>query len=111
MQEALRLLKRPARMTRDLALAGSAEVYELYRSGGIVSTELYAFLSRDLAGRGSRRSIHACASAWRPASALPAWEYIQRKDRYAALGARRRAPRSKVSTRWSARPSRSRRRR
>jgi len=83
-QEALRLLEAAGAMTRDLALAGSAEVYELYRSGGIVSTELYAFLSRDLPAwietldPRVRKRMEA-------GSALPAWEYIQRRNRYAAL--------------------------
>ena len=69
--------------TRDLARAGSAEVYELYRSGGIVSTEIYAFLSRDLPAwieyaRCARAQAHTEAG-----SALPAWECpAQETDRW-----------------------------
>jgi aspartyl-tRNA(Asn)/glutamyl-tRNA(Gln) amidotransferase subunit A len=83
-QEALGLLEAAGARTSDLALAGSAEVYELYRSGGIVSTELYAFLSRDLPAwietldPRVRKRMEA-------GSGLLAWEYIQRRDRYAAL--------------------------
>ena len=84
-EEALQLAAAAGVSRSDLALAGAAEVYELYHRGGIVSAELYSFLSAHLAdwiatldGR-VRQRMEAGA-------ALPAWDYLQRKDRYAALG-------------------------
>jgi aspartyl-tRNA(Asn)/glutamyl-tRNA(Gln) amidotransferase subunit A len=85
-QEALRLVEAGGAKAREQSLAGTAEVYELYKRGGIVSTELYAFLSRDLPDwietldSRVRKRMEA-------GSALPAWDYIQRKDRYTALAA------------------------
>jgi aspartyl-tRNA(Asn)/glutamyl-tRNA(Gln) amidotransferase subunit A len=70
----------------DLPLPSADEVFELYHKGGIVAPELYAFLAAELpAWIGTldprvRRRMEA-------GKGLPAWEYIQRKQRYAALGA------------------------
>lgn len=85
-EEALQLAAAAGVSRSDLALSGAAEVYELYHRGGIVSAELYSFLSAHLADwiatldRRVRQRMEAGA-------ALPAWDYLQRKDRYAALGA------------------------
>jgi aspartyl-tRNA(Asn)/glutamyl-tRNA(Gln) amidotransferase subunit A len=85
-REALRLIEASGARTRDLALPGSAEVYELYHRGGIVSTELYAFLSRDLPDWIATLDPRV-RKRMEAGSALPAWDYIQRRERYAALAA------------------------
>jgi aspartyl-tRNA(Asn)/glutamyl-tRNA(Gln) amidotransferase subunit A len=85
-EEALRLAEAAGASRFDLPLVGSAEVYELYHRGGIVSAELFGFLRHDLPDwiatldRRVRQRMEAGA-------ALPAWDYLQRKDRYMALGA------------------------
>ena len=48
-EEALQLAAAAGVSRSDLALSGAAEVYELYHRGGIVSAELYSFLSAHLA--------------------------------------------------------------
>jgi len=70
----------------DAALPAVKEVFELYHKGGIVSVELYAFLSAQLPDwletldpRVRRRMDIG--------KGLPAWDYLQRKVRYAALAA------------------------
>ena len=84
-EDALQLAAAAGATRRDLALPGAAEVYELYQRGGIVSAELYSFLSRDLPDwietldPRVRKRMEA-------GSALPAWDYLQRRERYAALG-------------------------
>jgi aspartyl-tRNA(Asn)/glutamyl-tRNA(Gln) amidotransferase subunit A len=47
-EEALQLAAAAGAARHDLALPGAVEVYELYQRGGIVSAELYSFLSSDL---------------------------------------------------------------
>jgi aspartyl-tRNA(Asn)/glutamyl-tRNA(Gln) amidotransferase subunit A len=85
-EEALQLAATAGAARNDLALPGVAEVYELYHRGGIVSAELYSFLSRELPewietlDPRVRKRMEA-------GSALPAWDYLQRKERYATLGA------------------------
>jgi aspartyl-tRNA(Asn)/glutamyl-tRNA(Gln) amidotransferase subunit A len=85
-QEALKLAAAAGAKTSEMALPGSAEVYELYHRGGIISAELFAFLKRDLPDwiptldSRVRKRMEA-------GSALPAWEFLQRRDRYDALGA------------------------
>src|SRR5262245_16511698 len=85
-EEALQQATEAGAARNDLALPGAAEVYELYHRGCIVSAELYSFLSRDLPewietlDPRVRKRMEA-------GSALPAWDYLQRKERYAALGA------------------------
>jgi aspartyl-tRNA(Asn)/glutamyl-tRNA(Gln) amidotransferase subunit A len=85
-EEALGLAEGAGAIRSDLALPGAAEVYEIYHRGGIVSAELYSFLSRDLPewietlDPRVRKRMEA-------GSALPAWDYLQRKERYATLGA------------------------
>ncbi len=84
-EEGLRLAAVAGAVRSDLVLPGAAEVYELYHRGGIVSAELYSFLSRDLPewietlDPRVRKRMEA-------GSALPAWDYLQRRTRYAALG-------------------------
>jgi aspartyl-tRNA(Asn)/glutamyl-tRNA(Gln) amidotransferase subunit A len=85
-EEALRLAEAAGASRFDLPLVGSAEVYDLYQRGGIVSVELYSFLKAYLPDwiatldRRVRQRMEAGA-------ALAAWDYLQRKDRYMALGA------------------------
>jgi aspartyl-tRNA(Asn)/glutamyl-tRNA(Gln) amidotransferase subunit A len=68
----------------DAALPALNELFELYRKGGIVSAELYAFLSAELPDwlemldPRVRRRMEAGKD-------LPAWDYLQRKARYATL--------------------------
>jgi aspartyl-tRNA(Asn)/glutamyl-tRNA(Gln) amidotransferase subunit A len=83
--EALSLAAADGARVTDAALPATREVFELYHKGGIVSTELYAFLSAELPDwidtldRRVRRRMDA-------GKGLPAWDYLQRKARYAALG-------------------------
>lgn len=84
--EALRLIEAAGARLTEQALPGCAEVYEIYRQGGIVSAELYAFLRSSLPGwletldpRVRRRMDDG--------RALEAWEYLHRKARYAELAA------------------------
>ena len=71
---------------KELALPATTELFEIYHKGGIVSCELYRFLSAELPGwietldPRVRRRMEA-------GKMLPAWEYLQRKERYSALGA------------------------
>ncbi|HEY3146526.1 MAG TPA: amidase family protein [Dongiaceae bacterium] len=70
----------------DAELPAVKELFELYHKGGIVSAELYAFLSAELPDwLGTldprvRRRMDA-------GKGLPAWDYLQRRARYAALSA------------------------
>ena len=85
--EALRLIEADGATLTDLSLPGTAEVYEIYHQGGIVSAELYAFL---------RGSLPEWLSTLDPrvrrrmedGSALEAWQYLHRKARYSELAAR-----------------------
>ncbi|WP_206454741.1 amidase [Aurantimonas marina] len=84
--DASRALEAAGAILGPLALPGCAELFDLYHQGGIVAPELCRFLTCDL-------------PEWLPTldprvrtrmdagGALPAWEYLQRKARYAALGA------------------------
>ena len=84
--EALRLAEADGARVADAALPGAAEVFEIYHKGGIVAPELYSFLSAELPDwletldPRVRRRMDA-------GKALPAWEYLTRKERYAVLGA------------------------
>jgi aspartyl-tRNA(Asn)/glutamyl-tRNA(Gln) amidotransferase subunit A len=84
--EALRLAEADGARVADAALPGAAEVFEIYHKGGIVAPELYGFLSAELPDwletldPRVRRRMDA-------GKALPAWEYLARKARYAVLGA------------------------
>jgi aspartyl-tRNA(Asn)/glutamyl-tRNA(Gln) amidotransferase subunit A len=84
--EALLLAEADGARISDAALAGVPEVFESYLQGGIVAPELYSFLSAQLPewletlDPRVRRRMDA-------GKALPAWEYLGRKERYAVLGA------------------------
>ncbi|HET6620935.1 MAG TPA: amidase family protein, partial [Dongiaceae bacterium] len=84
--EALRLAESDGAHMADFPLPAAGEVFALYHKGGIVAPELYAFLAAELPDwigtldPRVRRRMEAGKD-------LPAWEYIQRKQRYAALGA------------------------
>jgi aspartyl-tRNA(Asn)/glutamyl-tRNA(Gln) amidotransferase subunit A len=70
----------------DATLPALMELFELYHKGGIVSAELYAFLSAELPDwletldPRVRRRIDV-------GKELPAWDYLQRKARYVTLAA------------------------
>jgi aspartyl-tRNA(Asn)/glutamyl-tRNA(Gln) amidotransferase subunit A len=84
--EALRLAESDGAHMADLPLPAAGEVFALYHKGGIVAPELYAFLAAELPDwietldPRVRRRMEA-------GKGLPAWEYLQRKERYPALGA------------------------
>ena len=84
--EATRALEAAGATLTPLALSGCAELFALYDKGGIVAPELYRFLNRELLewlptlDPRVRRRVDA-------GKALEAWEYLERKARYAALGA------------------------
>jgi aspartyl-tRNA(Asn)/glutamyl-tRNA(Gln) amidotransferase subunit A len=84
--EALQIAEGAGARMRDLALPATAELFEIYHNGGIVSCELYRFLSAELPDwietldPRVRRRMEA-------GKMLPAWEYLQRKERYSALSA------------------------
>jgi aspartyl-tRNA(Asn)/glutamyl-tRNA(Gln) amidotransferase subunit A len=84
-EEALQLAAAAGAARHDLALPGAVEVYELYQRGGIVSAELYSFLSSDLPDWIATLDPRV-RKRMEAGSALPAWDYLQRKARYAALG-------------------------
>lgn len=83
--DASRALEAAGATLEAVSLPGCAELFALYHQGGIVAPELCRFLTCDL-------------PEWLPTldprvrarmdagSALPAWEYLERKARYAALG-------------------------
>ena len=84
--DALRLIEADGAKISDVNLPGVDEVFDIYRQGGIVSAELYAFLRdtlpdvlQSLDPRVRRRMDEG--------KALEAWEYLHRKARYAALSA------------------------
>lgn len=84
LHEALALIEADGATLADVDLPGVDEVYDIYREGGIVSAELYAFL---------RNSLPQVLATLDPrvrrrmddGKALEAWEYLHRKARYAAL--------------------------
>jgi aspartyl-tRNA(Asn)/glutamyl-tRNA(Gln) amidotransferase subunit A len=71
---------------RPLALPGAAEVFELYFQGGIVAPELHRFLAFDLPDWLPTLDPRVRARM-QAGQGLPASDYLQRKARYAALGA------------------------
>jgi aspartyl-tRNA(Asn)/glutamyl-tRNA(Gln) amidotransferase subunit A len=83
--EALRLAEANGASIADAALAGISEVYESYLQGGIVAPELFSFLSAQLPewletlDPRVRRRMDA-------GKALPASDYLRRKERYVMLG-------------------------
>lgn len=84
--EALRLAEADGAFIAEAALPGALEVFEIYHKGGIVAPELYSFLSAELPDwletldPRVRRRMDA-------GKALPAWEYLARKERYSVLSA------------------------
>ena len=82
--DALSLAAADGARVADAALPALKELFELYHKGGIVSAELYAFLSAELPDwlgildPRVRRRMDA-------GKELPAWDYLQRKARYATL--------------------------
>ena len=84
-EEALGVAAADGARVADAGLPAVKELFEIYHKGGIVSVELYAFLSAELPDwletldARVRRRMDA-------GKALPAWDYLDRKARYAALG-------------------------
>src|SRR5262245_34184490 len=83
---ALGLAERDGARVADQPLPSCTEVFEIYHKGGIVSVELYRFLAAELPewiellDPRVRRRMDA-------GKGLPAADYLQRKERYAALNA------------------------
>jgi len=84
-EEALRLAEAGGARRSALSLAGTAEVYELYHRGGIVSAELYNFLRRHLPGW-IETLDHRVRKRMDAGAGLIDSEYHQRKSLYATLG-------------------------
>lgn len=83
-QSAMRSIERGGVSLTDAHLTGAQEVFDIYRQGGIVSAELFAFLSSTLPDwldtldpRVRRRM--------QDGSALTAADYLRLKSRYATL--------------------------
>ena len=86
LHEAMALIEADGATLADVDLPGVAEVYGIYREGGIVSAELYAFL-RDSLPQVLLTLDPRVRRRMDDGKALEAWEYLQRKARYAALSA------------------------
>ena len=84
--EALQMAEGAGARTKELALPATAELFEIYHKGGIVSCELYRFLSSELPVWIETLDPRV---RWRMEAGklLPAWEYLQRTERYSALAA------------------------
>ena len=85
-EEAIRALEAAGAAVAPLALPGCAELFELYYGGGIVAPELYRFLNCELPDWLPTLDPRVRARM-ESGGRLEAWEYLQRKARYAALGA------------------------
>ena len=83
---ALGLAERDGARVSDQPLPACTEVFEIYHKGGIVSVELYRYLAAELPDwieildPRVRKRMDA-------GKGLPAADYLQRKERYAALNA------------------------
>jgi len=86
-REAIAILAGLGARTTPLEIPGCAEVYQLYQSGGIVSPELYRFLSVELPEWIDTLDPRV-ASRMASAKELPAWSYLDRKSKYDALSRR-----------------------
>jgi aspartyl-tRNA(Asn)/glutamyl-tRNA(Gln) amidotransferase subunit A len=82
--DALSLAAADGARVADAELPAAKELFELYRKGGIVSAELYAFLSAELPDWLETLDPRVCRRM-DASKELPAWDYLQRKARYAAL--------------------------
>jgi aspartyl-tRNA(Asn)/glutamyl-tRNA(Gln) amidotransferase subunit A len=86
LHEAMALIEADGATLADVELPGVSEVYGIYKEGGIVSAELYAFL-RDALPQVLLTLDPRVRRRMDDGKALEAWEYLQRKARYAALSA------------------------
>ena len=84
-EEATKALAAAGATLQPLALPGCAELFDLYARGGIVAPELYRFLRCELPDWLPTLDPRVRARM-EAGSRLEAWEYLQRKARYAALG-------------------------
>ncbi|WP_237063927.1 amidase [Loktanella sp. M215] len=84
--EAMRLLEAAGATLTEQTLPGCGEVYEIYHQGGIVSAELYAFLRGHLPDWLDTLDPRV-RQRMDDGRDLPAWTYLHRKSRYAALAA------------------------
>jgi aspartyl-tRNA(Asn)/glutamyl-tRNA(Gln) amidotransferase subunit A len=85
-EEALQVAEGSGARLKELALPATTELFEIYHKGGIVSCELYRFLSVELPGWIETLDPRV-RQRMEAGKMLPAWEYLQRKERYSALGA------------------------
>lgn len=84
--EAIGALEAAGASLGPLALPGCDELFDLYFKGGIVAPELFRFLTCDLPDWLPTLDPRVRARL-ESGGKLEAWEYLQRKARYAALGA------------------------
>lgn len=84
-QGGLRELQAAGARLQGLELAGLAEAHDYFRAGGLTTPELYRFLRHELPDwletldPNVRKRMQAAVDS-------PAWEYLQRRERFAALG-------------------------
>jgi len=84
-REALVELEKAGARLVGLEIAHAQEAFGYFREGGLTPPELYAFLQRDLPAwmntldANVHRRLHTGKST-------PAWEYLQRRDRFQAIG-------------------------
>jgi aspartyl-tRNA(Asn)/glutamyl-tRNA(Gln) amidotransferase subunit A len=88
--DAIRIAEASGARTPEMALPGAAEIFALYQQGGIVAPELYRFLSAELPDWIAILDPRV-ARRMESGKTLPAWDYLQCKARYDALGAGARA--------------------
>ena len=86
-REAIAILAGLGTRITPLEIPGCAEVYQLYQSGGIVSPELYRFLSVELPEWIDTLDPRV-GGRMAPAKDMPAWTYLDRKMKYDSLSRR-----------------------
>lgn len=84
-KEALAELEKAGACLVELEIAHAQEVYAGFREGGLTPPELYAFLQRDLPAWMDTLDPNV-RSRLDAGKATPAWEYLQRRDRFGAIG-------------------------
>lgn len=84
-REALAELERAGAQLVPLDLDGLDEAYDCFRQGGLTPPELYAFLRRDLPAWLETLDANV-RQRLETAMDFSAWEYLQRRDRFSAIG-------------------------
>lgn len=84
-REALAELEKAGAQLVGLEIAHAQEAFGYFGEGGLTPPELYAFLQRDLPAWMDTLGPNV---RWRldAGKATPAWEYLQRRDRFQAIG-------------------------